>query len=309
MQKYVFTIEEESCGVRIDIFLSEQIENVSRSYAQKLIVDNCVLVNNKEIKPNYKLKCKDIIDITIPDPKELSVSADHNIKLEILFEDSDIIVINKPQGLVVHPAPGNYEGTLVNALMSHCGDSLSEINGVIRPGIVHRIDKDTSGVLVVAKNNISHISLAKQIKDHTVTRKYIAIVNGNIKEQQGTINAPIGRHAINRKKMTVTEKASREAVTHFLVLERFGDYTLIEAKLETGRTHQIRVHMAYIKHPVLGDSVYGPKKCKFNLKGQVLHAKILGFIHPTKNKYVEFQAPNPKYFDNIIEILRKENIN
>lgn len=305
MKVHSIIVEEVDLGIRIDSLISFNIDSISRSYAQKLITDEMVLVNGKTVKSNYKVKNGDNIEVTVPEPQKIEVAAE-DIDLDILYEDSEIIVINKSQGMVVHPAAGNYTGTLVNALIAHCKDSLSEINGVIRPGIVHRIDKDTSGVLVVAKNNRAHLSLSKQIKDHTVTRRYNAIVHGNIKEQGGTINMPIGRHPVERKKMAVVdEEKGRRAVTHFSVLERFGDYTLIEAKLETGRTHQIRVHMAYIKHPLLGDPVYGPKKGKFNLNGQVLHARVLGFIHPSKNTYMEFEAPLPEYFEALLKKLRK----
>lgn len=305
MNNYVLKVTSEDSEIRVDSFISSKIENISRSYAQKLITDGLILVNNKPIKSNYKVKNDDSIEVTVPEPEKLEVSAE-DISLDILYEDDDIIVINKPQGMVVHPASGNYSGTLVNALIAHCGDSLSEINGVIRPGIVHRIDKDTSGVLVVAKNNNAHLLLTEQIKDHTVTRRYNAIVYGNIKEHGGTINAAIGRNPVERKKMAVVdEEKGRRAVTHFTVLERFGDYTLVEARLETGRTHQIRVHMAYIKHPVLGDPVYGPKKDKFNLNGQTLHARVLGFVHPSKKIYMEFEAPLPEYFKDILRKLRK----
>lgn len=305
MKTHNLNVATEDASKRLDSYLSEKIDQLSRSYAQKLIDSGDIKVSGKPVKSNYKVKENDSIEVTIPQPKELDIVADENIKLDIIYEDNDVIVINKPQGMVVHPAAGNYAGTLVNALMAHCKGNLSEINGVIRPGIVHRIDKDTTGVLVIAKNNNAHLSLAKQIKDHTVTRRYVAIVHGNISEASGTINAPIGRHPVDRKKMAVVGKGtSRHAVTHFTVLERFGEYTLIEAKLETGRTHQIRVHMAYIKHPVLGDPVYGPKKQKFNLAGQALHAKVLGFIHPTKNEYMEFEAPLPEYFERLIKILR-----
>lgn len=302
MKEYTFKIGENDFKKRIDIFLAENIKGISRSFAKKLLDNKNVTVNGKSVKSNYKLKLNDFINVTVPEPKTLEICA-NDIDLDIIYEDEDLIVINKPQGMVVHPAVGNYEGTLVNALLAHCGENLSEINGVIRPGIVHRIDKDTSGCLVVAKNNHTHLSLVKQIKEHTVTRKYIAIVHGNIKEDSVTIDAPIGRHPIDRKKMAVVA-GGRRAVTHFTVLERFGEYTLIEAKLETGRTHQIRVHMSYINHPVLGDPIYGPKKQKFKLQGQALHAKTLGFIHPTKNKYMEFEAPVPRYFEELLEKLR-----
>lgn len=310
MDEHIIYPQAEDIGKRIDVFISQKVEGITRSYAQKLIDENRVTVNhnNNYVKSNYKLRAKDWVNVVVPDPQVLKIEADSSIILKVLYEDNDLIVIDKPQGMVVHPAAGNYEGTLVNAVMAHCKDNLSQINGVIRPGIVHRIDKDTSGVLVIAKNDKAHLSLAKQIKEHTVTRRYISIVVGNIKEDEGTINAPIGRHPIDRKKMAVTAKGrTRSAVTHFKVLERFEDYTLIEAQLETGRTHQIRVHMAYINHPVLGDPVYGPKKSSFKLKGQVLHARILGFIHPTKNEYMEFQSEIPEYFNQIINTLRGKN--
>jgi len=291
-------------NIRIDVWLPLKIEDVSRSYVQKLIDDGLVNVNNKKVKSNYKLKPNDIVFVRIPEPEKLDVVAE-NIKLDIIYEDDDIIVVNKPKGMVVHPAAGNYSGTLVNALMGYCSGSLSDINGVIRPGIVHRIDKDTSGVLVVAKNNIAHERLSQKLKEHDIKRVYIAVVNGVIREEAGKIDAPIGRHPVDRKKMAVNTKNGRRAVTHFKVLERFEDSTYIEVTLETGRTHQIRVHMAYIGHPLIGDTVYGSKKQKYDIEGQALHAKILGFVHPTKNEYMEFHAEIPEYFENLLKQLHK----
>ena len=303
MQDYTFVAEAEDIGKRIDSFLAEELEDCSRSFVQKLIQENKIAVNQKQIKSNYKLKLNDVIYLEIPEPVSIDIKPE-NIPLDILYEDLDVIVINKPQGMVVHPAAGHYTGTLVNALMYHCGNELSGINGVMRPGIVHRIDKDTSGVLMIAKTNNAHQSLALQLKEHSITRKYNAIVFNNLKADEGTVNAPIGRHPIDRKKMAVTEKNSKQAVTHYRVIERFGKYTLIEAQLETGRTHQIRVHMSYIGHPLLGDTVYGTQKQPFKLEGQVLHARVLGFIHPTTGEYMEFESDLPEYFKNLIEKLR-----
>ena len=303
MQDYTFVAETEDIGKRIDVFLAEELEECSRSFVQKLIQENKIVVNQKQIKSNYKLRLNDIIYLEIPEPVSIDIEPE-DIPLDILYEDSEVIVINKPQGMVVHPAAGHYSGTLVNALMYHCGEQLSGINGVMRPGIVHRIDKDTSGVLMIAKTNNAHQSLALQLKEHSITRKYNAIVFNNLKSDEGTVNAPIGRHPTDRKKMTVTEKNSKHAVTHYRVIERFGKYTLIEAQLETGRTHQIRVHMSYIGHPLLGDTVYGGLKQPFKLERQVLHARVLGFIHPTTGEYMEFEADLPEYFKNLIDKLR-----
>lgn len=302
MEKIYFEIDKNNIGKRVDIFLSEYIEDFTRSQVKKLIDEDNLTCNGKKIKSNYKLKENDSLEIIIPKAKELDVVAE-NIDIDIIYEDEDIVVVNKPKGMVVHPAAGNYTGTLVNALLYKC-NNLSSINGVIRPGIVHRIDKDTSGVLVVAKNDKSHKSLADQIKEHTVKRCYIALTEGVIKEDKGTVNAPIGRHHIDRKKMTVTEKNSRNAITHFSVIERFERNTLIEARLETGRTHQIRVHMAYLGYPLVGDPVYGYKKQKFNIKGQALHAKTLGFIHPRTGEYIEFSSNIPDDFQKIINKLK-----
>jgi 23S rRNA pseudouridine1911/1915/1917 synthase len=295
-------VNEEESDIRIDVFLNKIIDNMSRSQIQKLIEENNVSVNDKIIKSNYKTKTRDRIYVNIPLPRRLEIEAE-DIKLDIIYEDEDLVVINKPQGMVVHPAAGNYSGTLVNALLACC-KNLSGINGVIRPGIVHRIDKDTSGVLVVAKNDLAHKSLAEQIKAHTVNRIYMALVEGIIKPDTGTIDQPLGRHPIERKKIAVI-KNGRNAITHYRVIERYKNYTLVEAKLETGRTHQIRVHMAFIGHPLVGDPTYGNKKQKFNLKGQMLHAKTLGFIHPRTHEYMEFTVPVPSYFEKMLQTLKK----
>lgn len=284
----------EKAGERLDKFISVQTEDeLTRSAAVKLIEDGCCTVNGKAAAKNYKLKSGDNVRIEIPDAAEVDILPE-DIPLDIVYEDNDLLVVNKPKGMVVHPAPGHYSGTLVNALMYHCKDSLSGINGEIRPGIVHRIDKDTSGLLIVAKNDAAHRGLAEQIKEHSFTREYEAVVNGSIKED-GVVNAPIGRHKIDRKKMCVTSENSREAVTHYFVLENFTDSTHLRLRLETGRTHQIRVHMAYIGHSVAGDEVYGNGKPK-SLMGQCLHAKKIGFVHPVTGKYLEFDSELPDYF-------------
>lgn len=303
-QSYKFIVESEQEGVRIDQFLTKKVPDISRSRIQKLIEQGNITVQDKQIKPNYKVRQGDVVRVDLPEPVVLDVKPE-DIDIEILYEDEDIAVVNKPQGMVVHPAAGNYSGTLVNALMSRCS-TLSTINGVIRPGIVHRIDKDTSGVLVIAKNDAAHHSLAEQIKVHSVKRIYYAIVEGVIKQDSGTVDAPLGRHPVERKKMAVVSKNGRRAVTHYRVIERFKRNTLIEARLETGRTHQIRVHMAYIGHPLVGDPVYGYKKQRFNLKGQALHAKTLGIIHPSTGEYMEFTTPLPEYFQKLVDNLRKE---
>jgi len=303
MKNLIFNIEEQKIGMRLDAFLSDSIEGQSRSYIQKLIEQNVILVNEKEIKSNYKLRKNDCIKVQIPDPVPLDVKSE-KIDLSIVYEDEDIIVINKPQGMVVHPAHGNYTGTIVNALLSHC-DNLSGINGVMRPGIVHRIDKDTSGIIVIAKNNEAHSSLSEQLKDHSINRCYNALLEGRVKNNTGIIETLIGRNPNNRKKMAVVTRNGKRAVTHYKVLESFDSFTFIEARLETGRTHQIRVHMASIGHPVVGDSVYGYKKQRFETKGQLLHARILGFVHPRTGEYMEFEAPLPDYFEIILDKLRK----
>ena len=291
-------------GTRIDRYLSEQYPEHSRSYLQKLIKDGNVLVNGKHIKSNYKLSEEDEIQIEIPEPKEVDIQA-QPVPLDIIYEDSDIIVLNKQKDMVVHPCPGHYTGTLVNGLLYHCKDQLSGINGELRPGIVHRIDKDTTGLLVICKNDHAHNFIAEQLKVHSITRKYHAIVYHNIGEEEGSVDAPIGRNPNDRKKMAVNYKNGKRAVTHYKVLERLkGQYTYIECSLETGRTHQIRVHMSHIHHPLLGDEVYGPKKDKFHLQGQCLHAKVLGFIHPTTKEYMEFTSPLPEYFEQLLKKLR-----
>lgn len=302
-----FIIDSENAKKRLDIYLSENIKDRTRSYIKTLIVSGNVLVNGKEEKSGYKLKNKDEIVVTIPKDELLDIK-EENIPLNIIYEDDDIIIINKEKGMVVHPANGNYTGTVVNSLMYSHKNNLSSINGIVRPGIVHRIDKDTSGIIVVAKNDNAHKKLSSQFKEHSITRKYIAIVKGIVKKDTMDIDLPIGRSEKDRKKMAVTNKNSKNAVTHIKVLKRFynSNLTLVEATLETGRTHQIRVHMAYMGYPLLGDSVYGKKDSKFKINGQVLHAKTLGFIHPTTNKYVEFDSNLPKYFEDLIEILEKK---
>lgn len=303
MEYLTFYANSEDIGKRIDLFLAEEIDDLSRSRIQKLAENKNILVNSKEINKNYKLKLNDYVEVNLPEPETVAIKAE-NIPLDILYEDEDIIVVNKPQGMVVHPAVGHYDGTLVNALMFHC-KNLSGINGELRPGIVHRIDRDTSGVLVVAKNDNAHKFLAEQLAVHSMTRVYHAITQNKMSKDSGTINKPIGRHNIERKKMAITEKNSKHAVTHFKVIEQFDKHSLLELKLETGRTHQIRVHMASIGHPILGDMVYGAKKQPFDLKGQALHAKVLGFIHPKTKEYLEFEAPYPEYFEKLIKKLRK----
>lgn len=303
MEQINFKITKDDQEKRIDTFLVSNLTDISRSRIQKLIEENQITVNDKNINKNYKLKENDSIIIQIQQPKEIEILPE-NIPLDIIYEDNDVILVNKPQNMVVHPANGHYTHTLVNGLMYHCKDNLSGINGVMRPGIVHRIDKDTSGILIVAKNDKAHNSLSNQLKDHSMTRVYYAVVCGNLKNDKGTINAPIGRHPIDRKKMAVTLKNSKNAVTHYEVINRFKKYTLIRLKLETGRTHQIRVHMSHIGHPLLGDIVYGNQKQPFNLTGQTLHAKILGFLHPTTNKYMEFETHLPNYFEDILKKLQ-----
>ncbi|MCP2240824.1 RluA family pseudouridine synthase [Thermoanaerobacterium thermosaccharolyticum] len=294
--------EKDDVDKRIDSFLASELD-YTRSYLKKLILDGLVKVNGLLIKPNYKLKEGDSVDVNIPEAEEIDLRPE-NIPLDIIYEDDDIIVINKPQGMVVHPAPGNYGGTLVNALLYHC-KNLSGINGELRPGIVHRLDKDTSGVMVVAKNDKAHLDLSNQIKERTILKKYIAIVEGVIKDDEGSIEAPIGRDHVERKKMAVTEDG-RYALTLYKVLERYKNNSLIEATIKTGRTHQIRVHMSYIGHPIVGDEVYGYKKQRFNLLGQALHSKLLGLVHPSKKIYMEFEAPIPEYFERLINILKSK---
>lgn len=302
MESYKFKITPDDKGVRIDKYLADNIPDVTRSSIVNLVEGGSVIVSGKTVAKNYKLRAGDEIEITIPDPVEYEAKAE-NIPLDIVYEDNDLLVVNKPKGMVVHPAAGNYEGTLVNALLYHCKDELSGINGVMRPGIVHRIDKNTSGLLIVAKNDKAHKHLANQIQEHSFTREYEAVVHGNFREDSGTVDAPIGRHHTERKKMTVTDRNSKNAVTHFEVIKRFGKYTHIKCILETGRTHQIRVHMAYIGHPVAGDDVYGVKKEKTSFPGQCLHARKIGFVHPTSGEYLEFSSDLPEYFQKFLSKL------
>lgn len=304
MDQKLIQASAEHYGIRIDRFLSEQLPEHSRSYIQKLIKDGQISIEGKAVKSNYKITGSEEIALLIPDQVIPDILPE-DIPLDILYEDQDLIVINKPKGMVVHPATGHYSGTLVNALMYHCKDELSGINGVMRPGIVHRIDRNTTGSLLVCKNDFAHNAIAEQLKVHSITRRYRAIVHGNLKDDQGTVDAPIGRHPIDRKKMAIEPRNGRDAITHYHVLERFGNYTYIECQLETGRTHQIRVHMSSIHHPIVGDDVYGPAKCPFSgLQGQTLHAQVLGFIHPRTGEYMEFSAPLPEYFENLLTKLR-----
>ena len=299
------TVDDSKAGIRIDKLLSDNTEGFTRSGITRLIADGNVTVNSIVVSKNYKCRANDVISVTVPDAVPLEAQAE-NIPLDIVYEDSDLLVVNKPKGMVVHPAAGNYSGTLVNALLYHCKDSLSGINGVIRPGIVHRIDKDTSGLLIVAKNDTAHLHLAQQIKEHSFHRAYQAVCYGNIKEDNGTVCQPIGRNPKDRKKMAVTDKNSKQAVTHYEVIKRYGDFTHIRCVLETGRTHQIRVHMAYIGHPLAGDAVYGPKKVITGLNGQCLHAGEIGFVHPITNEYMEFNAPLPEYFTSFLQNLDRK---
>ena len=300
MQREIDVLESQA-GLRIDKFLSVEFPEISRSYIQKLIKEEEITVNGKVIKANYKVNVGDFVILNEPELKEPDIVAE-DIPLDILYEDSDLLMINKPKGMVVHPSVGHYTGTLVNALMHYCKEDLSGINGVMRPGIVHRIDMDTTGSLLVCKNDFTHQNLAEQLKDHSIRRVYHAIVHGVVKEDEGTIDAPIGRHPIERKKMSINHKNGKHAVTHYKVIQRFKNYTYIQCQLETGRTHQIRVHMASLHHPLVGDQVYGPAKSPFKLQGQTLHAKILGIIHPRTNEYIEVDAPLPEYF---VKILKK----
>lgn len=299
----VVNIEEQCSGMRADKLLSEQFPELSRSYIQRLIKDGHVTANEKVIKANYKVSTSDILKLDEPKLQEPDIMPE-NLPLDILYEDADLLIVNKPKGMVVHPSAGHYSGTLVNALMYHCKDQLSGINGVMRPGIVHRIDMDTTGSLLVCKNDFVHQHLAEQLKEHSIRRIYYAIVHGVIKEEEGTVNAPIGRHPIDRKKMSVNYKNGKNALTHYKVIERFKNYTYIECQLETGRTHQIRVHMAHIHHPLLGDAIYGPARSPFKLQGQTLHAKTLGIVHPRTKEYIEVNAPLPNYFVSLLNKLK-----
>lgn len=294
-------VEAEADGVRIDVFLAGVLPGLTRSAVQKLITSGGVTMDGKPLQKSYRTQLGDVYDVTIPEPEEAGI-VPQNIPLDIAYEDNDVVVVNKPRGMVVHPAPGHPDGTMVNALLYHCEESLSGIGGVVRPGIVHRIDKDTSGLIIAAKNDAAHLGLAAQLKDHSLARVYECIVIGNIKEDSGTVNAPIGRHPVDRQRMAVTEKNSRHAVTYFEVIARWGNYTHIRCRLETGRTHQIRVHMAHIGHPLLGDMVYGRKKPELGLEGQCLHARRLRFVHPTTGEAVVVESPLPDYFT---QILRK----
>ena len=294
-------------GLRIDKYLSSVNEQLSRSYIQKLLKSGLVLVDGKPVKASYQVDEGDVISLDIPEAVEPEIEPE-DMDLDILYEDQDVILVNKPKGMVVHPSAGHYSGTLVNAIMYHCKDSLSGINGQIRPGIVHRIDMDTTGSLIVCKNDESHVNIAEQIKEHTVNRIYVGIVCGNVTEDEGTIEGAIGRHPVDRKKMAVNEKNGKPAITHYKVLERFGNYTYMQFQLETGRTHQIRVHMASIGHPLLGDTLYSSGRSPFkHLQGQTLHAKTIGFVHPKSGEYMEFSAPLPEYFDNLLKLLKSRS--
>ena len=296
-------VDEESSGERADKLLSAVLSDYSRSFTQNLFAENLVFCKGKAISKSFKVKAGDKLEFTVPEPKMLSLEPE-DVELEIMYEDNDLLVVNKPRGMVVHPAPGNYSGTLVNALLHHCKGNLSGINGVIRPGIVHRIDKDTSGLLLVAKNDNAHVSLSAQIKEHSLLREYRAVIHGKLKEQSGIVDAPIGRSASDRKKMCVTDRNSKNAVTHYEVLEEYKDFSFLRLRLETGRTHQIRVHMAYLGHPVAGDPVYGPKNGVTKLGGQCLHAGLLGFVHPVSGEFIRTEAPLPDYFTDFIRRIK-----
>ena len=304
MEEFFFEVGNGEQNLRIDKYLAQKLPDQSRSYIQKLIKDEQVTVHNQKIKSNYKVQSGDQLRVELPKLQEPDILPE-DIPLDILYEDEDVLVINKPKGMVVHPSAGHYSQTVVNAVLFHCKGQLSGINGVLRPGIVHRIDMDTTGAIVICKNDKAHQILAEQLKEHSITRKYRALVCGNMKEDTGTIVGAIGRHPIDRKKMAINEKNGKPAVTHYKVLERFGNYTYIECQLETGRTHQIRVHMASKGHPLLGDTLFGPTKCPFKLQGQCLHAMVLGFMHPSTGEYMEFEAPLPNYFIHLLQNLRK----
>lgn len=302
MNELEFIIDDTMMNERIDKCIAAKYEEYTRSYIQNLIKEEKILVNGEACKSNYKTRLQDVITLLVEEPKEPDILP-QNIPLTVIYEDADILVVDKPKGMVVHPSAGHYEGTLVNAVMYHCGKELSGINGVLRPGIVHRIDMDTSGSLLICKNDFSHQSIAKQLKEHTIVRKYHAIVHGGFKEDAGTVNAPIGRHKTDRKKMAVNQSNGKEAITHYRVLQRFQKYTYVECQLETGRTHQIRVHMSYIHHPLLGDEVYSRNTSPYHLQGQTLHAKTIGFIHPRTGEYMEFDSPLPEYFEELLREL------
>ena len=303
MSLFRFQISSEQEEERIDKCIASLMDSLSRSYIHKMIREGCVEVNGKTVRQNFRVSADDEVAFFLPEAVEPEILPEE-IPLDILYEDDDLLVVNKPKGMVVHPAAGHYSHTLVNAVLFHCKGQLSGINGVLRPGIVHRIDKDTTGSVLVCKNDASHRSIAQQLKDHSIVRRYRAIVCGNLQEEEGTIDAPIGRDPGDRKKMAINRKNGKEAVTHYRILQRFTGYTYIECRLETGRTHQIRVHMASLGHPLLGDAVYGPKKCPFpSLEGQTLHAMILGFVQPTTGEYIETCAPLPDYFEHLLRIL------
>ena len=302
MDRFCFEITENEDGERIDKCLATLIDSLSRSYIQRLIKDEAVRVNGSPVKGSYRVKQEDQLEFELPEAVEPDIEPE-DIPLDILYEDRDVIVVNKPKGMVVHPAAGHYSGTLVNALMYHCGKELSGINGCMRPGIVHRIDMDTTGSVIACKNDVAHNCIAEQLKEHSLTRRYVAICHGVLREDEGTIDRPIGRHPMERKKMAVNERNGKRAVTHYKVLQRVRDYTYIECRLETGRTHQIRVHMASIGHPLLGDEVYSNRKSPYKLQGQTLHAKILGFRHPSTGEYIETEAPLPEYFEHLLKVL------
>lgn len=304
MEQLEFFIDAQRAGTRIDRALTEEYADYSRSYLQKLLKEQQILVNDRPVKSNYKVQAGDFVRIMLPDMKEPDIVPE-DIPLDILYEDDYLMVVNKPKGMVVHPSAGHMEGTLVNAVLAHCQGNLSGINGVLRPGIVHRIDKDTTGALLICKDDTTHRDLAEQLKVHSIKRRYRAIAYGNFKEDEGTVEGPIGRHPTDRKKMSINYKNGKDAVTHYRVLERFGNASYIECRLETGRTHQIRVHMSSIGHPLLGDEVYGSGKNPYHLQGQALHAMVLGFVHPHTKEYMEFEAPLPDYFVKLLEKLRK----
>lgn len=304
MEQLEFLMDSQEAGNRIDRVLAEKCTDYSRSYLQKLLKDGMVSVNGKAVKSNYKVQEKECIRLTLPDAKELSILPEE-IPLDILYEDEYLLVVNKPKNMVVHPSAGHMEGTLVNAVLAHCQGKLSGINGVLRPGIVHRIDKDTTGALLICKDDVTHRALAEQLKEHSIKRRYRAIAYGSFKEEEGVVEGPIGRHPVDRKKMAINYKNGKDAVTHYHVLERFENAAYLECRLETGRTHQIRVHLSSIGHPLLGDEVYGSGRNPYHLQGQALHAMVLGFVHPHTGEYLELEAPLPDYFVNLLNKLRK----
>ncbi|MBO5339930.1 MAG: RluA family pseudouridine synthase [Oscillospiraceae bacterium] len=304
MEKLTLQPNKEDAGKRVDAWISSRAEGLTRSAVQRLLEEGAITCGGKAVAKNYRLTGAEVLEIALPEPELVDI-VPQNIPLDVVFEDEHVIVVNKPVGMVVHPAPGHPDGTLVNALLHHCGRSLSGINGELRPGIVHRIDRDTSGLIAAAKNDKAHLALAQQLQDHTMARTYAAVAVGGFKEDAGTVDAPIGRHPIDRKKMAIDRKNGREAVTHWSVLERYNGYTMVECRLETGRTHQIRVHMASMGHPLLGDVVYGAKKPWPGLAGQCLHAKKLKFVHPATGQPVELECPLPDWFEAVLEKLRK----